>query len=66
MGSVQDEILIDQFYIIEYSKGFKNAVWPKKCVKLSKHGKLTVKRRRALNSFLKQFIETVLSGFSVV
>ena len=38
--SVQDEILLDQFYIIEHSKGFKNAMWPKKCAKLSKHGKL--------------------------
>ena len=51
--SVQDEILLGQFYIIECSKGFKNVVWPKKCAKLSKHGKLTVKRRHALGGFLK-------------
>ena len=50
---VQYEILLDQFYIIEYSKGFKNAVWPGRCAKLSKHGKLTVKRGRALGSYLK-------------
>ena len=51
--SVQDEILLDQFCIIEYSKEFKNVVWPKKCAKLSKQVKLTVKRGRALGSFLK-------------
>ena len=45
--SVQDEILLDQFYIIEYSKGFKNTLWPEKCVKLSRDGKLTVKIGRA-------------------
>ena len=51
--SVQDEILLDQFYIIDCLKGFKNAVWSKKCAKLSKHGKLSVKRERALGSSLK-------------
>ena len=51
--SVQDEILLDQFYIIKYSKGFKNAMWPEKCVKLSRHGKLTIKSGRALGSLLK-------------
>ena len=51
--SVQDEILLDQFCIIKYLKEFKNALWPKKCAKLSKHGKVTVKRGRALGSFLK-------------
>ena len=35
--SVQDKILLDQFYIIEYSKEFKDAVWRKKCVKLSNY-----------------------------
>ena len=64
--SVQDEILLEQFYIIEYSEGFKNTVWPKKCAKLSKHGKLTVKWGRAFGGFLKKFIETVLSGLSLV
>ena len=39
-----DEILLDQFYIIEYLKGFIIAVWPKKCTQLSEDGKLTVKR----------------------
>ena len=33
-----DEILLDQFYIIEYLKGFIIAVWPKKCAKLSEDG----------------------------
>ena len=51
--SVQDKILPDQFYKIEYSKGFKNTVWSKKCAELSKHGKLTVKRGRALGSLPK-------------
>ena len=40
-----DEILLDQFYIIEYLKGFIIAVWPKKCTKLSEDGKLTVKKK---------------------
>ena len=48
-----DEILLDQFYIIEYLKGFVIAVWPKKCTKLSEDGKLTVKKGRVLSSFLK-------------
>ena len=39
-----DEILLDQFYIIEYLKGSVIAVWPKKCTKLSEDGKLTVKK----------------------
>ena len=39
-----DEILLDQFYIIEYLKGFIIAVWPKKCTKLSEDGKLTLKK----------------------
>ena len=48
-----DEILLDQFYIIEYLKGFIIAVWPKKCTKLSEDGKLTVKKGLALSSFFK-------------
>ena len=48
-----DKILLDQFYIIEYSKGFIIAVWPKKCTKLSEDGKLTVKKGLALSSFFK-------------
>ena len=51
--SVQNKILLDQFYTVKYSKEFKNALLPKKCAKLSIHGKLTVKRERALGSFLK-------------
>ena len=46
-------MLLDQFYIIEYSKEFKNAMWREKCAKLSEHGKLTVKRGRTFGSFLK-------------
>ena len=42
--NVQDKILLDEFYIIEYSKGCKNALWPKMCFKLSKHGKLRGKK----------------------
>ena len=48
-----DEILLDQFYIIEYLKGFVIAVWPKKCTKLSEDGKLTVNKGLALTSFFK-------------
>ena len=48
-----DEILLDQFYIIEYLKGFIIAVWPKKCTKLSEDGKVKVKKGRALSSFFK-------------
>ena len=47
-----DEILLDHFYIVEYLKGFIIPVWPKKCFKLSKDGKLMVKRGHAL-SFLQ-------------
>ena len=36
-----DDILLDQFYINGYFKVFIIAVWPKKCAKLSKGGKLT-------------------------
>ena len=61
-----DEILLDQFYIIEYLKGFIIAVWPKKRTKLSEDGKLTVKKGRALNSFFKYLFETTLSGLSYV
>ena len=50
--SVQDEILLDQFYIIGYLKGFIIAVWSKKWDKSSKDGKLTVKTGQALSSFL--------------
>ena len=39
-----DEILLDQFYIFECLKRFVIAVWPKNCPKLSKDGKLTVKK----------------------
>ena len=60
------EILLDQFDIIEYLKGFIIAVWPKKCTKLSEDGKLTVKKGLALSSFSKKLFETVLSGFSYV
>ena len=48
-----DEILLDQFYIIEYLKGFIIAAWPKNCPKLSEDGKLTVKKGRALSTFPK-------------
>ena len=48
-----DEILLDQFYIFECLKGFVIAVWPKNCPKLSKDGKLTVTKGRALSTFLK-------------
>ena len=48
-----DEILLDQFYIFEYLRAFIIAMRPKKYTKLSKDGKLTVKRRRALGSSLK-------------
>ena len=51
--SGQDEILLDQVYIIDYLKGFIIAVWSKKCAKLSKDSKLTVKRGRAFSSLLK-------------
>ena len=48
-----DEILRNRFYIFEYLKGFIIAGWPKKCIKLSKDGKLTVKGGRAFGSVLK-------------
>ena len=48
-----EEILLDQFCIFEYLKGFSIAVWYKKCAKLSKDGKLTVKRGRALSRLPK-------------
>ena len=44
-----DEILLDQFYIIEYLKRFIIAVWPKKCTKLSENGKITVKKKKDLH-----------------
>ena len=53
MEKCSDEILQDQFYIIEYLKAFIIAAWPKKCTKLSEDGKLTVKKGRALSSFFK-------------
>ena len=43
-----DEILLDQFYIFEYFKRFIIAMWPKHRPKLSKNGKLRVKRGCAL------------------
>ena len=55
----------NQFYIIEYLQGFIVAAWLKKFAKLSKDGKLTVKRGRAFSSFLNYFFEAVLSGFSI-
>ena len=39
-----NEILLDQFYIFEYSKGSIIALWLKNCPKLSKDDKLTVKK----------------------
>ena len=48
-----DKILLDQFYISEYLKRFIMAMWPKKCAKLSKDGKFTVKRGCALDGLLK-------------
>ena len=45
---------------------FITALWPKKCAKLSKGGKLTVKSGRAFSSFLNLFFQIVLSGFSLV
>ena len=39
-----DEILLELFYIFECLKGFIIAVWPKNSPKLSKNGKLTVKK----------------------
>ena len=61
-----DEILLDQFYINEYLKVFIIAVWPKKCTKLSKGGKLKVKSGRTFGSFLNLYFQIVLSGFSLV
>ena len=37
-------MLLDQFYIFECLKGFIIAMWPKNCPKLSKDGKLTIKK----------------------
>ena len=48
-----DELLLDQFYIFECLKGFIITVSLKSCPKLSKDGKLTVTKRRALSTFLK-------------
>ena len=48
-----DKLPLDQFYVIEYLKGFIVVVWPKKCTKLSEDGKLTVKKGLALSSFFK-------------
>ena len=61
-----DEILLGQFYINKHLKVFITAVWPNKCAKLSKGGKLTVKSGRAFSNFLKSLFRTVLSGFSLV
>ena len=47
-----DEILLDMF---EYLKGFVIAVWPKNCPKLSKDGKLTVKKDVHLVVFSSNF-----------
>ena len=46
-----DELLLDQFYIIECLKGFVIAVWPKNCRELSKDGKLTVTKGLAISAF---------------
>ena len=40
-----DEVLLDQFDIFECLKGFVIAGWPKNCPKLSKDGKLTVRKK---------------------
>ena len=48
-----DKILLDQFYINEHLKVLIIALWPKKCAKLSKGRKLTVKSGCAFSSFLK-------------
>ena len=48
-----DDILLDQFYIFVCLKGFVITMWPKNCPKLSKDGKLTVKKERAHGSFVK-------------
>ena len=61
-----DEILLDQFYINEHLKVFITAERPKKCVKLSKGDKLTIKSGRVFSSFLKTFFQIVLSGFLLV
>ena len=56
-----DEILPDQFYIFECLKGFVFAVWPKNCLKLSKDGKLTIKKDVHLvvssSDFLRPFYQ---------
>ena len=51
--SIPDEILLDQFYMIEYLKGFIIAVWIKYYAKSCKDGKLAVKTEEAFVSFLK-------------
>ena len=48
-----DETLLGHFYIFECLKRFVISVWPKNCPTLSEDGKLTVKKGRALTSFLK-------------
>ena len=48
-----DKLLLDKFYMFECLKGFIIAVWLKNSPKLSKDGKLTVKKGRGLSSFLK-------------
>lgn len=47
---VSNEISPDKFYIIEHIQGFKIVVRTKKWAKLSKDGKLTLKRGQALVS----------------
>ena len=44
MKKYTDEKLLDQFYIFECLKRLVFAVWPKNCSKLSKDGKLMVKK----------------------
>ena len=61
-----DEISLDQFYINKYLKVFIIAVCPKKCGKLSKGGKQTVKSERTFRSFLRSFFWIVLWGFSLI
>ena len=61
-----DEILPGQFYIFECIKGFIIAVCPKNCPKLSKDGKLTVKKGRGLSSFLKLTNRTLLEYLCAV
>ena len=48
-----DGLLLEQFYVIEYLKGFKIVLWSKKRAKLFHDDKLTVKGGRGFSSFLQ-------------